>query len=463
MDQKNQLSNKPDLLKDSIIKLFFQIAVPSSVGTVFMTLYNVVDTFFAGKISAEALAALAQTFPVYFIIIAIGVGLSIGSTSLIANALGEKDTKRGSYYLAQSISLAIFTSIIVTFLGIYLGPKIILLMNDSLVTMKLSMEYLNIIFLGCVFIFIQMAVNSWLSAIGDTKSNRNVLIVSFFLNIVLNPLFIFGYGFIPAMGIKGIALSTITSQALGTMYIIYKAYNTQFKEYLYLNCFKPKFIILFDLLKQGVPASIGMMMISVGVFIILFFIGQYGDLALAGYGTAIRYEQIFLLPVLGLNTAVLSMVGQNFGAKQIKRVEDIYNKALLYGCSFMFICGFIIYFSASWAVSLFTDNVEVIKYGTIYLQITALMEPIYPIFFISNALIQGLKKANIVMLLTLGRMVILPSIVLTYLIFYLESSFAFVFWGLLIINWLFGIFVFILTKKIISKENKKINLIEKNT
>tara|TARA_Y100000996_G_C22381419_1_gene585247 strand:- start:453 stop:842 length:390 start_codon:yes stop_codon:yes gene_type:complete len=129
----------------------------------------------------------------------------------------------------------------------------------------------------------------------------------------------------------------------------------------------------------------------------------------------------------------------------------------------MFICGFIIYFSASWAVSLFTDNVEVIKYGTIYLQITALMEPIYPIFFISNALIQGLKKANIVMLLTLGRMVILPAIVLTYLIFYLESSFAFVFWGLLIINWLFGIFVFILTKKIISKENKKINLIEKNT
>ena len=83
MNQKNQLSNKPDLLKDSIIKLFFQIAVPSSVGTVFMTLYNVVDTFFAGKISAEALAALAQTFPVYFIIIAIGVGLSIGSTSLI--------------------------------------------------------------------------------------------------------------------------------------------------------------------------------------------------------------------------------------------------------------------------------------------------------------------------------------------------------------------------------------------
>ena len=146
---------------------------------------------------------------------------------------------------------------------------------------------------------------------------------------------------------------------------------------------------------------------------------------------------------------------KNFGAKNIDRVEEIYNKALYFGCAFMFICGFVIYFTASKAVGLFTDDPEVIKYGTMYLQITALMEPIYPIFFISNALIQGIKRANIVMLLTFGRMVFMPAIVLTYLIFYLESSFAFVFWGLLIINWIFGIFVFMLTKKLISKEKKR--------
>tara|TARA_Y100001970_G_scaffold287469_1_gene412231 strand:+ start:1088 stop:2452 length:1365 start_codon:yes stop_codon:yes gene_type:complete len=448
-----------NLTKNPIGQLFIKIAIPSSVGTIFMTLYNVVDTYFAGKISAEALAALAQTFPVYFIIIAIGVGLSIGTTSLIANSLGEKDIKKSSYYLAQSITLAIIASLIVSIIGIYLGPTIILTMNDSLGTMKLSMDYLNIIFLGSIFIFIQMAVNSSLSAQGDTKTNRNVLIVSFFLNIILNPLFIFGYAFIPAMGIKGIALSTIVSQALGMIYIIYKAFKTDLREYLYIQCFKPKFIILIELLKQGIPASVGMMMISVGVFIILFFIAQYGDLALGGYGTAIRYEQIYLLPVLGLNTAVLAMVGQNFGAKKIDRIDEIYNKALIFGCSFMFISGFVIYFTAEAAVSVFTDNAEVIKYGTTYLQITALMEPIYPIFFISNALIQGLKKANIVMYLTLGRMVILPSILLSYLIFYLESSFAFVFWGLLIINWIFGIFVFLLTKYLINIEKRKVKII----
>ena len=199
-------------------------------------------------------------------------------------------------------------------------------------------------------------------------------------------------------------------------------------------------------------------MISVGIFIILFFIGQYGDLALAGYGTAIRYEQLYLLPVLGLNIAVLSMVSQNFGAKQLNRVKEIYNKAILFGCTFMFFSGFIIYFSAETAVSFFTNNKEVIKYGTTYLQITALMGPIYPIFFISNALIQGLKKANVVMYLTLGRMVVLPIILLWYLIFYLESSFEFVFWGLLIINWLYGIFVLLFSINLLKRQTQNISL-----
>ena len=204
-------------------------------------------------------------------------------------------------------------------------------------------------------------------------------------------------------------------------------------------------------------------MISIGIFIILFFIGQYGDLALAGYGTAIRYEQLYLLPVLGLNTAVLSMVAQNFGAKKLLRVGEIYNKALIFGCIFMFLSGFVIFFTAEFAVGLFTSNPDVIYFGTKYLQITALMEPVYPIFFISNALIQGLKKANIVMYLTIGRMVIMPLVVLTYLIFYLDSSYEYVFWGLLVINWIFGLFVFLLTKHIIRNEIKNTQKLQSAT
>ncbi|PPR45193.1 MAG: Multidrug export protein MepA [Alphaproteobacteria bacterium MarineAlpha5_Bin8] len=452
---KKYFSSKPSklsLTEDPIVQLFIRIAIPSSVGTIFQTLYNIVDTYFAGKISAEALSAIAQTFPVFFIIIAMGVGISIGITALIANALGEKKDKEASYLLAQGVILSIAVAIIITIIGILIAPHIISTISKSTTSLDLSIDYLNIIFLGSVFIFIQMSVNSSLNAIGDTKSYRNVLIFSFFLNIVLNPLLIFGYGIIPALGIKGIALSTIISQFVGLIYILYKVSQTYLINYLYPKCFIPKINIIIDLLKQGLPASFGMMMISVGVYVILYFISQFGDMALAGYGTAIRYEQIFLLPVLGLNTAVLSMVGQNFGAKKINRINEIYNKALIYGCGLMFICAFLIYFTAEYAVGLFTDNAEVLKYGTTYLRITCFMEPIYPIFFISNALIQGIKRPNIVLLFTILRMVVLPSIVLSILIFKMNFSFEYVFWGLLIINWIFGIFVFLITKKIIKNQ-----------
>lgn len=455
-------SQNLSITHDSIEKLFLNIAVPASIGTIFQTLYNLVDTYFAGKISAQALAAIAQTFPVYFIIIAMGVGISIGSTSLVANSLGEKNENKASHYLAQSILIGIIVAIVVTIFGIQIAPFVINFMNTNDVTLSLSLEYLNVIFLGCIFFFIQITVNSSLIAQGDTKSNRNVLIFSFFLNIILNPLFIFGYGLIPAMGIKGIALATITAQFIGMSYIIYKVYLTNLIKNLYLKSFFPKLNLIKDLLSQSVPAATGMMMISFGMYIILFFISQYGDFALAGYGTAIRYEQIFLLPVLGLNTAVLSIAGQNFGAKNFSRVEEIYNKAILYGCGIMIIAGIVIFFSAETILTFFTKNNQVINKGTTYLKITAFVEPIYPVFFISNALIQALKKAVYVMFLSMLRMVILPVITLWYLIFYLESNFAFVFWGLLIINWIFGIFLFFFTKSFMRKEFEK-KKVEKQT
>ena len=180
---KKYFSSKPSklsLTEDPIVQLFIRIAIPSSVGTIFQTLYNIVDTYFAGKISAEALSAIAQTFPVFFIIIAMGVGISIGITALIANALGEKKDKEASYLLAQGVILSIAVAIIITIIGILIAPHIISTISKSTTSLDLSIDYLNIIFLGSVFIFIQMSVNSSLNAIGDTKSYRNVLIFSFF-------------------------------------------------------------------------------------------------------------------------------------------------------------------------------------------------------------------------------------------------------------------------------------------
>jgi Na+-driven multidrug efflux pump len=137
-----------------------------------------------------------------------------------------------------------------------------------------------------------------------------------------------------------------------------------------------------------------MLFIGVGIFNILYFIGQFGDLATAGYGAALRVEQVFLLPVIGLNTAVLSIGGQNFGAKEYDRIRELYTKALLFGSSFMAMTGLILFFGAEFFVSQFTDNQEAIIHGTIYLKVAALISPVYPVFFITTAEFQDVARSQ---------------------------------------------------------------------
>ncbi|MBG76383.1 MAG: Multidrug export protein MepA [Alphaproteobacteria bacterium MarineAlpha5_Bin12] len=432
-----------DLTKENIIQLLKKVAIPASIGTVFQTLYNIVDTFFAGKISPEALSALAKSFPIYFIIIAVGIGLGVASTALMANSIGEGNKNKASMYLAQNIILTLIVAIIITFLGLNISSTILELMGSNQKNINLTLKYLDIIFYGSFIVFIQFAINSSLNAQGDTKSYRNVLIVSFFLNIFLNPLFIFGYGIFPAMGISGIAFATIFTQFLGTLYLIYKVYKTELKEFLKINCFIPKKEFIISLLKQAVPISFGMITISIGVFIILYFVGTFGEYAIAGYGTAIRFEQILLLPIFGLNTAVLSIAGQNFGAKNYSRVKETYYKALTIGCGFMVFGGILILLSSNYIVGLFTDNEDVILFGTSYLKVAALMGPVYPIFFITSALIQALKKAIFTMYINLLRMIILPLVTLWFVVNVLEGGFQSLFWGLFAINWTFGFLVLI--------------------
>ena len=288
---------------------------------------------------------------------------------------------------------------------------------------------------------IQISLNGTLNAQGDTKSYRNVLIFSFFLNIVLNPLFIFGYGFIPAFGIAGLAIATVVAQFVGLLYLAYKVYCCELKQYLKPECFIPKFDLLGELLYQTIPVMFSMLLIGVGLFNILYFIGQFGDLATAGYGAALRIEQVFLLPVIGLNTAVLSIGGQNFGAKNYDRLRELYRKALMFGSSFMISAGIIIFLGAEFLVSLFTDNSEAIKHGAIYLKVAALIGPIYPVFFITTAVFQAVKKPLFSLYLSILRLTALPFLSLWYVINIKGGDYEDIFYTILVTNWFMGIAV----------------------
>jgi len=431
-----------NLLKDPIPSLIKKIALPASIGTLFQTLFNVVDTFFAGTISPEALSALAKSFPIYFIIIAACVGVTVGGTSLIANSIGENNKPKIHGYFAHTIIYGFIISIVITLIGLLFAPYLFELMGSESEVIQLGVSYTNVVFGGSIIFIMLVALNSLLHADGDTKTYRNVLILSFLLNILLNPLFIFGFGPIPAFGISGIGIATIAAQSVGLIIIFFKVSASIRIRDISPKDFNINFHTLTNLFFQSAPISAALLLISVGNFIILSFIGVFGEFATAGYGSAARFEQILLLPVLGLNTAIISIIGQNFGSKNYLRVKESYFKAVIYGFTIMIISGLIIFVSADRIVSIFSDNQEVINYGTSYLKISALIFPAYPIFFISNGFFMAIKKSTYSMYLNIIRNVILPIPTILVAQFF-DGGFNTFFWSYCFFNWLYVLCLFI--------------------
>ena len=180
------------------------------------------------------------------------------------------------------------------------------------------------------------------------------------------------------------------------------------------------------------------------------YIGVFGQYATAGYGSAARFEQILLLPVLGLNTAIISIIGQNFGARNFLRVKESYFKAVTYGFVLMIISGLIIFISADEIVSIFSENIEVINYGSSYLKISALIFPAYPIFFISNGFFMAIKKSHFSMYLNIIRNVLLPIPTILFANF-IGGTFKNFFWSYCLFNWIFVISLLIFVTIYIKK------------
>ena len=430
-----------DLTKGSIWQLLRKVTIPASTGSLFQTFYNLVDTYFAGRISPEALAAIAKSWPIYFIAIAVAVGIGAGTTALISNAIGAREDRKASMYVAQSIVFAISISILVTAFGLNFSDELLRIMGSSDQSIILTKEYLDIIFYGAIIVLVQLSLNGTLNAQGDTKSYRNVLIFTFFLNIFLNPLFVFGYWFIPAFGIAGLAIATLVSQCIGLFYLANKVYCCKLRKYLFLECYKPKIDYISTLFKQSVPIMFTMLMIMFGVFNIFYFVGQFGELETAGYGTAVRIEQVLLLPVIGLNTAVLAIAGQNFGAKMHLRVKEVYGKALMFGSGFMVLAGIIIYLTSELIISLFTNDSQVIQNGALYLQVAAFIGPVYPVFFITSALFQALKKPIYSLYMTILRLTLIPFLSLWYVINMKNGDYQDIFYTIMVTNWMMGLIV----------------------
>lgn len=424
-----------DLTSAPIPHLVRRLAIPAGTGFFFNTMFNVVDTWYGGQLSTSALAAMSLSFPVFFLILAIGSGVSTGATTLIGNALGRKEYDEARRYLSQSLSFALIHALLLTAAGLALAPKIFMLMGARGEYLALALSYMNVIFAGSSFFLLNFVMNAILNAHGNTSAYRNFLIGGFFLNLVLDPWFMYGGAGIPALGLGGIALATILVHCLGVFYLFSQLSKTGSMPSLTLADLRPRWSYFRELFRLGFPSAMNMMTVSLGIFIITWFVGRFGEQAVAAYGIGTRIEQIALLPVMGLNMSTLALTAQNFGAERIDRIRETVQVSLRYGLLLAVSGSAAALLYSRQLMAFFTVDQTVIDFGTGFLTIEAYVFPAYVLLYICISAMQGIKKPMFGLLIGIYRQIAGPVFVFHLFTTVLGLGLIGIWWGIFGVTW----------------------------
>ena len=432
-----------NLTEDPIPHLIRRIAIPASVGFFFNTMFNFVDTYFAGCISTDALAALSLSFPVFMIVIATGSGIGQGSTALISNALGAGEIERSRVYLVQALIFAIAASLVLTIAGWLAAPALFGILGATGQYLQISLEFMNWILAGSVFFLLQMTLNAVLNAKGETRVFRNALIGMFVLNCGLDPWFLYGGFGLPAMGIAGIAIATVVAQILGCIYMFHYVRRSDLWHGVTRASLRPNRHVLGEILQQAFPASLNMLTVALGIFVITWYVKWFGTQGVAAYGIATRIEQMLLLPTIGLNFAVLAVVGQNNGARRMDRVRASWLTTLKYGLVMMIVGGVVLVIWREPLMRIFTKDTGVIQRGSDYLLAASLTLCAYVILFQTVYMLQGLKKPMYGMWIGIYRQIVAPVLVFQGLAFTLGWGLWGIWWGVCLVTWSAALFTVI--------------------
>jgi len=381
-------SENNKLTEGSVVRHLIRLSIPASMGMIFNTLYNLSDFWFAGKLSDEALAGVSIAGSVFFLILSIGIGIQTGASAVIAPEVGRGNTDNVADRTDRVMGLALLMSVVITIVGLIFAKPLVLLLGAEENIAPLSMEYVSVTIIGAFTFILSFAAAGVLIALGDTKSNRNALALGFFVNLALNPLLTFVLG----LGVTGLALATIIIK-LATAWYLFWVLSKRLGRWS-----KPKFDMAqyIELLRQVLPASFNMLTIILGGFVTVALIGRFGSAHVAGYAVGLRIEQVLLLPALGLNTAVMAIAGQNFGAGLASRVPVM------------------LFFSPA-MMNFFSNDEAIRNTGAAYLRVDAIAFYAYVVLFLSTASLQAMKQPMFPMYLGIARQLVIP-VTINYLL-----------------------------------------------
>ncbi|MDP5218532.1 MATE family efflux transporter [Ruegeria sp. 2205SS24-7] len=382
-----------DLTRGPISGHFRALAIPGAIGMVFNTLYNIVDMFFAGLLSTSAQAGLALGFQAFFVAISVGIGLGAAMSALVGNALGAGETRKARRLAAQGLSYGLVAAGLLALAGLWYGPALIRLVSVPGEYRDAGLRYFHWLLLALPGFLLAFGCNGILQAHGDAVSMQRALMVAFFANIGLNPLLIYGIpGLIPGIGFDGLAVSTVLSQTGVMLFMIRQVLRRRRMRRLRLANLVPRLTAFAEISVQTLPTAVSFMVMLLSGFVMQFALKLFGEHAIAGFGIAIRLEQILLLPVLGVTGALLPIASQNFGARDYERVRMAVFYCWKVGFVMTAIAGPALWIFGRSLLGLFTDDPEVIRVGLSYLRVDSVILPVYMMLFSINSLLQAFKR-----------------------------------------------------------------------
>ncbi len=445
-----------DLTAAPIPLLVRRLAIPAGTGMFFTTMFNVVDTWYGGRLSTAALAAMSLSFPVFFIVLAMGSGLSAGTTTMIGTALGRGNRTEARRYVSQALSFGLFNAALLSLAGLAGAEPIFRLMGARSTYLDLAISYINVIFCGSVVFMLNFVMSAILNAHGNTWTYRNFLMAGFFLNLILDPWFMYGGLGLPPLGLPGIALATVVIHGMGTIFLFTRLFRSGVMKTFRPRELWPLWRCYRELARYGFPSALNMMTISLGIFIVTWFVGGYGKEAVAAYGIATRIEQIALLPIMGLNTSTLALTAQNFGALRTDRIREVLRVSLRYGFILASLGTMAALLFTGQLMRLFSDDPLVISIGIRFLRIEAFVLPAYVLLYICVSAMQGIKQPLFALWIGLYRQIAGPSLVFPILATACGWGILGIWWGIFGITWSAALIVVAYVTWILKKLEKEL-------
>lgn len=363
---------KATLTEGKIGWQLFHLTWPMVFGMLGLVIFNLVDTFFIGKLGVDQLAAMGFTFPVITVINGFALGLGIGSSALVSRAIGQNNHKKAARLTTDAIGLALFLAALISLVGSLTIDPLFTLLGASPQVLIYIKDYMGIWYLGLVFVVVPMVGNSAIRATGDTKTPAKIMVVAGLSNALFDYLLIFGIGIFPVMGMAGAALATVMGRFMTSVVALLTLYR---REGL-LVFTKTKFSLLVahwkELLEIGLPVALGRMIQPLTIGILTGLLSVFGSPVVAGFGVASRLEMFLTMVIRSFVSVLGPFAGQNYGAGKMSRLQKARELAVTFSVIYGLLISAFLWLFASPLVGLFTDDPQAAYYAALYLRTVSL-------------------------------------------------------------------------------------------